>query len=143
MCYRQARGQLCLLGLFQALHAQSSGQPAWRTAHRLIQCCGHRLVHQHRFMTFDEVSGLTAAYSANLMLDEPPLMVRMDCIDSLANARCVVRVWLLMEFIFPNLTLRFKPVLICLAIAAALLLVEFIGSLGNLRCKIECLPGGR
>src|ERR1039458_5998858 len=84
-------------------------------------------------------SGLTAAYSANLMLDEPPLMVRMDCIDSLGNARCVVRVWLFMEFIFPNLTLRFKPVLVCLAIATALLLVEFIGSLGNLRCKIERL----
>ena len=62
-------------------------------------------------------------------------------IDSLGNARRAVCVCLFMGFIFPNLALRLKPILTCLAIAAASLLVEFIGSLGDLRCKIERLLG--
>ena len=45
------------------------------------------------------------------------------------------------RLIFPNLALRLKPVLICLAFAAASLLVEFIGPCGDLRCKIERLLG--
>jgi hypothetical protein len=35
----------------------------------------------------------------------------MDCIDSLGNARRVVRVGLFMSFIFPNLALSLKPIL--------------------------------
>jgi hypothetical protein len=45
------------------------------------------------------------------MLDEPPLMVRTDCIDSLGNGRRAVLVGLFMGFIFPNLALRLKPIL--------------------------------
>ena len=39
--------------------------------------------------------------------------------------------------IFPNLALCLKPVLSCLANAAASLLVEFIGSLGDLRRHLD------
>ena len=39
--------------------------------------------------------------------------------------------------IFPNLALRLKPVLTCLAIVAASLLVEFIGPFGDLRRQID------
>jgi hypothetical protein len=61
--------------------------------------------------------------------------------DALGNARRAVRVCLFMGFIFPNLALRLKPILTCLAIVAAPLLVAFIGSLGDLWCKIERLYG--
>src|ERR1039458_6140326 len=54
-------------------------------------------------------SGSPVWYSANLMLDEPPLMVRTDCIDSLSNGRRAVLVGLFMGFIFSNLALRLKP----------------------------------
>ena len=40
-----------------------------------------------------------------------------------------------------NLALRLKPVLICLALVAAALLIEFIGPLGDTWCKIKRLPG--
>jgi 6-phosphogluconate dehydrogenase len=43
--------------------------------------------------------------------------------------------------IFPDFALRLKPVLTCLAIAAASLLVEFIGPFGDLRCHIDRFLG--
>lgn len=59
----------------------------------------------------------------------------------LCNPRRAVRVGSFGGLIFPNLPLRLKPVSTCLAIAAASLLVEFIGSLGNLRCHIDRFLG--
>ncbi len=57
------------------------------------------------------------------------------------NGRRTVSVCLFVRFILPNLPLRLNPVSNCLTIATASLLVQFfIGSLGDLRCKIpRCL----
>src|ERR1019366_6146695 len=45
--------------------------------------------------------------------------------------------------LFPNLALRLIPVLNCSTVPAALLLVEFIGSLADLRCQVgRCLDLG-
>ena len=42
-----------------------------------------------------------------------------------------------MEFIFPNLPLRLAPVLNCPTVLAISLLVQFIGTLGDLRGQID------
>ena len=62
-------------------------------------------------------------------------------LHSFGNARRAVRVGSFGGLIFPDLSLRLKPVLTCLAIATASLLVEFIGLLGDLRCQIDRFLG--
>ena len=42
-----------------------------------------------------------------------------------------------MGFIFPNILLRLPPVLNCSAVLTASLLVQFIGTLGDLRGHID------
>ena len=46
-----------------------------------------------------------------------------------------------MGFIFPNLPLRLPPVLNCSTVLAASLLVQFIGTLGDLRGHIDRFLG--
>ena len=46
-----------------------------------------------------------------------------------------------MGFIFPNLPLRLLPVLNCSTVLAASLLVQFIGTLGDLRGHIDRFLG--
>ena len=58
-----------------------------------------------------------------------------------SKERGAVRLGSFGGLIFPNLPLRLKPVLTCLAIAAASLLVEFIGSRGDLRCHLDRFLG--
>ena len=65
---------------------------------------------------------------------------KVEALRQESKERGAVRVGSFGGLIFPNLALRLEPVLICLAIAAASLLVEFIGSLGDLRRQIgRCL----
>ena len=44
------------------------------------------------------------------------------------------------RFIYPNLALGLEPILIGMAFASAVPLVEFICSLGDLRCRIDRFP---
>ena len=62
-------------------------------------------------------------------------------LHSFARASRVVRGCLFMGFIFPNLPLRLPPVLNCSTVLAASLLVQFIGTLGDLRGQIDRFLG--
>jgi hypothetical protein len=82
---------------------------------------------------------------AKQAVDAAATKAEIDRIDfhlhSFGNARCVVRICLFMESIFPCPSLRLSPVLNCSTLLTGLLLVRFIGTLGDLRGNIDRFSG--